>query len=89
MIDAPPIEELHGMSVFYKDATGEIFHTYSSYARGHEEMMGAYVYLDVTPKGRNETGPNHNMVDWVRHHDRYDAGWFRRTDRTARPRRGC
>jgi predicted dithiol-disulfide oxidoreductase (DUF899 family) len=60
--------------VFYKAPTGDIFHTYSSYARGNEEMIGAYVYLDMTPKGRNETGPNHNMTDWVRHHDRYDAG---------------
>jgi predicted dithiol-disulfide oxidoreductase (DUF899 family) len=76
MMDAPPIEELHGISVFYKDASGDVFHTYSSYARGNEEMMGAYVYLDMTPKGRNETGPNHNLADWVRHHDRYDAGGF-------------
>jgi len=32
-----------------------------------------YMYLDLTPKGRNETGPRHNLTDWVRHHDRYDA----------------
>ena len=34
----------------------------------------AYHYLDIVPKGRNETGPNHNLTDWVRHHDRYDSG---------------
>lgn len=71
-----PIEELSGISVFYKDQTGHIFHTYSSYARGNEEVLGAYMYLDLTPKGRNETGPNHNLTDWVRHHDRYGAGGF-------------
>ena len=75
MTDAS-IEELPGISVFYKDANGDIFHTYSSYARGNEEVVGAYMYLDLTPKGRNETGPNHNLTDWVRHHDRYGAGGF-------------
>jgi predicted dithiol-disulfide oxidoreductase (DUF899 family) len=75
MTDAS-IEELSGISVFYKDVNGDIFHTYSSYARGNEEVVGAYMYLDLTPKGRNETGPNHNLTDWVRHHDRYGAGGF-------------
>lgn len=70
------IEELSGISVFYKDTRGDIFHTYSSYARGNEEVLGAYMYLDLTPKGRNETGPNHNLSDWVRHHDRYGAGGY-------------
>jgi predicted dithiol-disulfide oxidoreductase (DUF899 family) len=70
------IEELSGLSVFHKDANGDIFHTYSSYGRGNEEILGAYMYLDITPKGRNETGPSHNMSDWVRHHDKYDAGGF-------------
>jgi predicted dithiol-disulfide oxidoreductase (DUF899 family) len=65
------IEELPGLSVFYKDAAGDIFHTYSSYARGAEELLGTYMVLDLTPKGRNETGPNHNLMDWVRRHDRY------------------
>jgi hypothetical protein len=36
-------------------------------------LVGAYMYLDLTPKGRNETGPRHNLTDWVRHHDRYNA----------------
>jgi predicted dithiol-disulfide oxidoreductase (DUF899 family) len=65
------IEELPGLSVFYKDAAGDIFHTYSSYARGAEELLGTYMVLDLTPKGRNETGPNYNLMDWVRRHDAY------------------
>jgi predicted dithiol-disulfide oxidoreductase (DUF899 family) len=68
-------EEMSGISVFYKDAAGDIFHTYSSYARGSDILLGTYNYLDLTPKGRNETG-NHNLTDWVRHHDRYDDGGF-------------
>jgi predicted dithiol-disulfide oxidoreductase (DUF899 family) len=67
-------EELSGNSVFCKNENGEIFHTYSSYARGGEAGLVIYSYLDMTPKGRDETGPNHNLSDWVRHHDRYAAG---------------
>jgi predicted dithiol-disulfide oxidoreductase (DUF899 family) len=67
-------EEMSGRSVFYKDENGDIFHTYSSYARGGDMFLGTYVLLDITPKGRNETGPNHNLTDWVRHHDRYNTG---------------
>ena len=63
-------EEMSGRSVFYKDAAGDIFHTYSSYARGGDHLLGAYNYLDITPKGRNES---RGMGDWVRHHDKYDA----------------
>ncbi len=70
------IEELAGMSVFYKDGNGDIFHTYSCYGRGNEEVLGAYMWLDITPKGRNETGPHFTLADWVRHHDRYDAGGY-------------
>ena len=66
------IDELAGTSTFYKDATGGIFHTYSAYARGSEMVGGAYGYIDHLPKGRNETGPNHDLSDWVRHHDKYD-----------------
>jgi predicted dithiol-disulfide oxidoreductase (DUF899 family) len=68
------IEELSGISVFYKDEAGDIYHTYSSYARGNEEVLGAYIWLDLTPKGRNENGPYFSLTDWVRHHDRYEAG---------------
>ena len=66
-----PLEDLSGFSVFYKDQNGDIFHTYATFGRGAEEVLGAYMYLDMTPKGRNETGPQHNLTDWVRHHDRY------------------
>ncbi len=57
-----------GLSVFYKDAAGNVFHTYSSYTRGLDILLGTHNYLDLTPRGRNETG----TMDWVRHHDRYD-----------------
>jgi len=70
------IEELSGRSVFYRNAAGEVFHTYSSYGRGGEEQLGSYACLDITPKGRNETGPNRTLTDWVRHHDRYDGAGF-------------
>lgn len=69
-----PMEDLSGFSVFYQDGQGAIFHTYSSFGRGAEEVLGSYIFLDMTPKGRNETGPNHNLTDWVRLHDRYDEG---------------
>lgn len=68
----PFMEDLPGASVFYKDENGEVYHTYSSYARGGEEVLGAYMLLDITPKGRNETGPNRNLTDWVRRHDEYE-----------------
>jgi predicted dithiol-disulfide oxidoreductase (DUF899 family) len=61
-------EELPGLSVFYKDDAGNVFHTYSTYRRGVEVMMGTYNLLDLTPKGRDERdGP----MKWVRHHDKY------------------
>ena len=66
-----PSEERPGTSVFYKDAAGNIFHTYSSYARGLDILIGAYNWLDITPKGRDEEGLKHTMA-WVRHHDKYD-----------------
>jgi predicted dithiol-disulfide oxidoreductase (DUF899 family) len=66
------IGELPGLSVFYKDKAGNVFHTYSSYARGAEDLITTYTVLDLTPKGRNETGPHHNLMDWVRRHDEYD-----------------
>ncbi len=71
-IDAS-IDELSGISAFCKDDNGDIFHTYSSYGRGNEEVLGAYMWLDLAPKGRNENGPHRGMMDWVRHHDRYEA----------------
>lgn len=67
-------EEAPGISVFYKDEKGEIYHTYSSYARGVEPIVGAYNYLDMAPKGRDEDGLAFSM-SWVRHHDRYDENY--------------
>lgn len=66
------MEDLHGTSVFFKDDNGSIFHTYSAYARGDERGLGTYMFLDLTPKGRQENGPNFNLTDWVRRHDEYD-----------------
>lgn len=65
-------EEWPGISVFYKDDTGDVFHTYSTYGRGVEVMMGTYNMLDLTPKGRDEDNLNFTM-EWVRHHDRYET----------------
>jgi predicted dithiol-disulfide oxidoreductase (DUF899 family) len=66
-----PTEEAPGISVFYKDDAGDVFHTYSTYGRGVEVMMGTYELLDLTPKGRDERDVDYKM-EWVRHHDRYD-----------------
>ncbi len=66
-------EEGPGASVFYKNQSGEIFHTYSSYGRGLDPMIGTYNWLDLTPKGRDEDGFVFTMA-WVRHHDKYVDG---------------
>lgn len=63
-------DELPGLSVFYKDENGAVFHTYSAYARGLDLLIGAYNYLDLAPKGRDEAALPWTMA-WVRHHDRY------------------
>ena len=70
-----PNEEAPGASVFAKDASGEVFHTYSSYARGLDILMGTYNLLDMVPKGRNEEGSSRPM-SWVRHHDSYSESYF-------------
>jgi len=67
----PPGEEMPGVSAFWKDDSGAVFHTYSTYGRGVEVMMHTYRLLDLTPKGRGEDGLRFTM-DWVRHHDRYE-----------------
>jgi predicted dithiol-disulfide oxidoreductase (DUF899 family) len=67
-------EEAPGASVFYKNDAGELFHTYSSYARGLDILVGAYNFLDLVPKGRDEDGLAFTMA-WVRHHDRYTEGY--------------
>ena len=66
-----PSDEAPGVSVFYKDKNGDIFHTYSSYARGLDMLIGAYHYLDLVPKGRDEAELSYSMA-WVRRHDQYD-----------------
>ena len=66
-----PNDEAPGVSVFYKDDAGGIFHTYSTFGRGVEVMMGAYSLMDLTPKGRDEEDVAYKM-HWVRHHDRYE-----------------
>jgi len=68
-----PSEEAPGISVFYKDEHGDVFHTYSAYARGLDLLVGAYNYLDLAPKGRDEDALAFTMA-WVRHHDRYGDG---------------
>ncbi|MGH6761072.1 MAG: DUF899 domain-containing protein [Phyllobacterium sp.] len=61
-------DELPGLSAFYKDEAGEIYNTYSAYARGLEELIGTFMILDRAPKGRNEN----TIMDFVRRHDEYE-----------------
>jgi len=63
----PLATEREGVSVFFKDPDGNVFHTYSAYARGIDLVNTAYNYLDLVPKGRDENSP----LDWIRHHDKY------------------
>ena len=90
-----PSEERPGTSVFYKDQAGNIFHTYSSYARGLDILIGAYNWLDLTPRGRDEAGLKHGMA-WVRHHDKYHEAYrvdakaeYRQPAKAADPAGGC
>jgi predicted dithiol-disulfide oxidoreductase (DUF899 family) len=69
-----PISEAPGLSVFFKDESGEIYHTYSTYARGLDAVLGVFTLLDMVPKGRDEE--NIEIMSWVRHHDRYDGRPF-------------
>ena len=64
--------EAPGVSVFIKAADGQIFHTYSCYARGLDMLNGAYHLLDLVPKGRDEQGLSYPMA-WVRRHDQYEG----------------
>ncbi len=75
-----PVPEAPGISVFYQEADGAIYHTYSCYARGLDMLNGAYHLLDLVPRGRDEAGLSHSM-EWLRHHDRYE-------DRPLIPARG-
>jgi predicted dithiol-disulfide oxidoreductase (DUF899 family) len=70
-----PSEEAPGISVFYKDPAGVVFHTYSTYGRGVEPLVGTYMILDLVPKGRDEDHLGFTM-EWVRHHDRYGTDEF-------------
>jgi predicted dithiol-disulfide oxidoreductase (DUF899 family) len=69
-----PLDEAPGLSVFLKTPAGDVFHTYSTYARGGEALIGTYHYLDFAPKGRDEDGLAFTMA-WLRHHDRYDENY--------------
>ena len=65
-----PSEEAPGVSVFYRNERNEVFHTYSCYSRGLDALNGAYHYIDLAPKGRDEAGLPY-PVAWVRRHDQY------------------
>jgi predicted dithiol-disulfide oxidoreductase (DUF899 family) len=81
-----PSTEAPGASVFYKDAaTGEIYHTYSTFGRGLDQLIGTYTMLDLVPKGRDEDQLNFDM-EWVRHHDRYEGGDFLDADKPYWPK---
>jgi predicted dithiol-disulfide oxidoreductase (DUF899 family) len=71
LIDEFPSDERPGASVFYKNEAGEVLHTYSTYGRGLDILIGAYNFLDLAPKGRDEEGLAWSMA-WVRRHDRYE-----------------
>lgn len=65
-----PSTEAPGISTFFKDEDGTVYHTYSAFARGLENFLGVYNFLDIVPKGRDEDNLPHTMA-WVRHKDRY------------------
>ena len=79
-----PSEEAPGLSVFYKDAKGAIYHTYSSFGRGLETLLGTYMMLDLVPKGRDEDELAFTM-EWVRYHDRYGTDEFADADKPYWP----
>jgi len=66
-----PVEDAHGASAFALGEGGAVYHTYSTYGRGLDPMLGAYTWLDIAPRGRDEDGLPWTMA-WVRRHDRYD-----------------
>jgi predicted dithiol-disulfide oxidoreductase (DUF899 family) len=79
-----PSAEAPGLSVFYKDGAGGVFHTYSTYGRGVELLMGTYRILDLVPKGRDEDQLGFPM-EWVRYHDRYGTNEFADADKPYWP----
>ncbi len=74
-------EELPGVSVFYKDQDGQIFHTYSTYARGLDAILGGNHYLDLTPKGRRDA----DYPNWPRRHDEYGEAASQVTNTASEP----
>jgi predicted dithiol-disulfide oxidoreductase (DUF899 family) len=87
---AAGLQDLSGDSVFYKNDTGEIFHTYSTYGRGGEQFLGIYGFFDVMPKGRNEAGPYHALGDWARPRNTYsNGGMVEPNGRYHAPACGC
>jgi predicted dithiol-disulfide oxidoreductase (DUF899 family) len=66
-----PADEAPGISIFHKSDNGDVLHTYSCYARGLDMLNGAYHYLDLLPKGRDEDDLDFTMA-WLRRHDQYD-----------------
>jgi predicted dithiol-disulfide oxidoreductase (DUF899 family) len=79
-----PSAEAPGLSVFYNDAGGDVFHTYSTYGRGLEPLLGTYMILDLVPKGRDEDRLAFTM-EWVRYHDRYATNEFADADKPYWP----
>ncbi|HEY1170706.1 MAG TPA: DUF899 domain-containing protein [Verrucomicrobiae bacterium] len=79
-----PSAEGPGISVFFKDANGDIFHTYSTFGRGVEDAMSTYRMLDMVPKGRDEGDLEFPMA-WVRYHDRYGTNEFADADKPYWP----
>ena len=80
-----PGQEAPGMSVFYKDASGAIYHTYSTFGRGLDALVVAYTILDMVPKGRDEESLPFSMA-WVRYHDRYGTDVFLDADKPYWPK---
>ena len=86
----PGVEDLSGDSVFFKDDSGQIFHTYSVFGRGGEAFLGIYRIFDVLPKGRDENGPYHSLTDWARPKNMYlQAGMVEGNGRYHAPACGC
>lgn len=79
-----PSQEAPGLSVFYKDENGDVFHTFSTYSRGLDPLVTAYVILDMVPKGRDEDHLEFSM-EWVRYHDRYGTDFFADADKPYWP----
>ena len=79
-----PSKEAPGLSVFHKDQNGDVFHTYSTYGRGLDTLVTAYVILDMVPKGRDEDNLDFSM-EWVRYHDRYGTDNFADADKPYWP----